>query len=356
MIVPYGIGDTVILCGLKEDIEKLYGGIVVPVINKSHEIIMEMYGIDTYEFNTFDDAELEIFANELDAPACGRYFVAHPAFGKNKCLNTVFLNHKVGFVEMFLKHFGIKDNILPKLPPYRPFEILNLQERLKILDYDKVVLLVPELKSAGIHERVQDRWFVNEANKWEEKGYRVIINNEAQKPIFKNYEEQLTLKELAYLASRVGRIIAQRSGFCDMVYGFVRYMDIIYPNYAFYDLFCMKKIFEKCNPNVTELVPRISVELINRNYRTVAIYGFGGVGQRILYSLQFEGMNVKYLIDKNPLISSPIQCYLPDDKLPKVDVVLICVEDTSKEIRKELLKQNIMSVYLNDIMNFPHFR
>ncbi len=355
VIIPYGIGDATIICGLKSAIEERYGYKIIPVVKPTHEVVMQMYDIKQYELCAFSEKELKKIGMDSDRPTVGKYFVAHPAFCSDLELDRNFLNHKIGFVEMFLRHFGIEENLIPHPPKFIPNEPKDLKLRLGVSKYEDIVLFAPELKSAAVHERIQDEWFLREAEYLKSQGCKVIVNTDFYRDIYANFQVELSLEELIFLGCRAGKVISQRSGFCDIIYEFVENMDIIYPNRAFYDLFNMSRIFEKRNPNVRERIISISKELRRRGYKKAAIYGYGNVGKRIYYSLKKVNYAVDFVIDQNPELVCDIRCFKLGDVLPETDVILIAVDDAENKIRNEIILRygNISVISIIEIMKCP---
>lgn len=76
--------------------------------------------------------------------------------------------------------------------------------------------------------------------------------------------------------------------------------------------------------------------LIN-SYETVAIYGLGEMGVRFIRELQDSDVKIKYVVDKNAAhISTSFPIYMPDDKLEKVDVLVVMVMYHFKKVEEQL--------------------
>ncbi len=74
------------------------------------------------------------------------------------------------------------------------------------------------------------------------------------------------------------------------------------------------------------------------NYMTVAIYGMGGIGQRVYEELEKTDVDVKYVIDKS-LINSRLKVFDINDELPYVDVIIVTPIFAFDDIEKELSKK-----------------
>lgn len=93
--------------------------------------------------------------------------------------------------------------------------------------------------------------------------------------------------------------------------------------------------------------------LIKNNYKKIAIYDMGEMGTRLYEELKdCKEIEIKYGIDKNDkVISSKIDIFKIEDKLPIVDVIIIANFFDYDNIKKELsLKINTSIISLEDII------
>ncbi len=88
---------------------------------------------------------------------------------------------------------------------------------------------------------------------------------------------------------------------------------------------------------ISETGHSISEYFYARNYNTIAIYGKGRIGDHIEKELQGSNIKVAYFIDRNKNLYHPtVNCYSLDEKLPKVDCVVITVVYGVGEIKNLL--------------------
>ena len=89
-----------------------------------------------------------------------------------------------------------------------------------------------------------------------------------------------------------------------------------------------------------------------KGYKSIAIYGFSYIGERLLDELENCGLHTAYAIDKNAAsIYSDIDVYTPDDLLPEADVVVVTAVYFFDEIRNGLVdKVSCPIVSLEDIL------
>lgn len=79
----------------------------------------------------------------------------------------------------------------------------------------------------------------------------------------------------------------------------------------------------------------------DNNYKSIAIYGIGTVGKRLIEELKSSGIEIKYTIDKkNKYEDLKIKVITPDMQLPKVDIIVVTAITFFDEI-KEMLKTKI---------------
>lgn len=102
LVSPFGLGDTMNLCGYRKAIEKYYNCSCSLCNKPTHEIVMKIYGIEDYSFQVFDKPELKEFAKKNAKVKVGEYFVAHPSFLNDdyKIINE-FKGLKVSFIGSF---------------------------------------------------------------------------------------------------------------------------------------------------------------------------------------------------------------------------------------------------------------
>lgn len=86
------------------------------------------------------------------------------------------------------------------------------------------------------------------------------------------------------------------------------------------------------------------------NYMTSAIYGMGGIGERVYEELKKTDVDVKYFIDKS-VINSRLKVFDINDELPYVDVIIVTPIFAFVDIERELSqKVNYPIVSIEDII------
>lgn len=78
----------------------------------------------------------------------------------------------------------------------------------------------------------------------------------------------------------------------------------------------------------------------NNNYKTVAIYGMGELGEKLLRELDDSDIMVKYGIDRSAdTVYVPIDVYRSEEELLPVDVVVVTAIHYFNEIEKDLSRK-----------------
>lgn len=86
-------------------------------------------------------------------------------------------------------------------------------------------------------------------------------------------------------------------------------------------------------------------------YKDIAIYGMKELGKHLLNNLEGTEVCVKYVVDRDlSTIPSGIKGYLPDDKLPQVDVIVITASHYYAEIRGKLNHWGYDIVSIDDVV------
>lgn len=92
---------------------------------------------------------------------------------------------------------------------------------------------------------------------------------------------------------------------------------------------------------------------INNNINTVAIYGMGEMGKRLIKELKNSNIKVKYVVDKNKNldIDDDITLITKDDMFKQVDAIIVTATFAFDDIRKELKeKVSFPVISLEDII------
>lgn len=91
---------------------------------------------------------------------------------------------------------------------------------------------------------------------------------------------------------------------------------------------------------------------VENDYKKIAIYGMGEMGNRLYEELKGTSIEIAYAIDKNSSsIYSELDFYELEDELPKVDVIVITATFAFDEIVKTLEENVDMEVVsLEDVV------
>lgn len=99
----------------------------------------------------------------------------------------------------------------------------------------------------------------------------------------------------------------------------------------------------------------LSDYLLENNYYEIAIYGLGRLGKQLYEELLVCGVSVAYVIDQNYGKENKSYkgtfCYRPEDKLPKVDLIIVTIPSEEKDIIAMLRKKVTYPIKsINDIL------
>lgn len=254
LISPFGLGDTMNLCGYKKALEKHYNAPVHFVIKPTHEIVMKIYGIEDYSIQVFDKPELKAFAKKNAKVKVGEYFVAHPNFlnDDNKTIKE-FIDLKVSFIEVFRKTLGLPDDAKFEYPTIKPILSEDTKKKIeKFASLEKIALFSPEAFSTN---KIVPEVLEDEVKRLVTEGYTVISNVINKKLTIKgSIYVPLTIEEAFALAVNCGKVISVRSGFTDIIVPFIKETTIYYPNLETFKLYNLgylknKKIKEIIAPD-----------------------------------------------------------------------------------------------------------
>lgn len=288
-ILPYGLGDTMIVASLKNIIEKIYNIKIHFFIKKNHEIILKLYNITDYTIVNMPKIKQLAKCKSINKIESGDLFIAHPLFINDNSIINEFNEGKISFYQLYLKFFNIPDgtkfnsfddtiNFSPELTQGINLKLLKIKEN----NLSNVVLLAPEANSCPL---LPNCYWSKIAKEYKNKGYTVISNvtNRKNSIRYSKYIP-LTTEEALYIAQNCAGIICLRSGFSDLISikhkGFCK---ILYPNIDILNLYSIKRSYniETCDEDIVTI-------LATKNY----IYLFG---IKILKYIHLKKYNSFYL-------------------------------------------------------------
>ncbi len=95
---------------------------------------------------------------------------------------------------------------------------------------------------------------------------------------------------------------------------------------------------------------KISEFLADKKCFNVAIYGMNDVGIRLCEELDNSAINIKYLIDRNPIVTSKYEIKTPDNCFEGIDLMIVTPVHYFDEIAEMMApKCNCLIVGLDDI-------
>ena len=105
--------------------------------------------------------------------------------------------------------------------------------------------------------------------------------------------------------------------------------------------------------NIKQEGKHLDMYFIKNNYKNIAIYGMGYVGIRLAKELKGSKIKIVYGIDRNAdNIYSDVKVITMDNKLSKVDAIVVTVMDEFDEV-SEMLSEKVgcAIIAIEDIIN-----
>lgn len=260
LLSPFGLGDTAILCGLVDEISAKFDKKVNIVIKKSHQIVADIYNVtsviavDNFRYSIEDERLQNLVRNEK-FPVPGKLFPAHfNFFERGLLLRNQDSNLYFGMLDYYKAMFYLGWDCKFKYPKkigdsvYKNLvSTSHLEEKIgKIVgefSFDSLVLVIPEASSFIVARK--DYW--NEIIKeYQRQGLTVITSVVDEKNRIKGIENiSLTLNELILLCLLAKKVIAMRSGICDIVWQRGNDLVAVYPDLRTYYWGRIKSIFNE---------------------------------------------------------------------------------------------------------------
>lgn len=253
-ILSVSMGDTYIICSLKEHLEQRYKAKIVFVTKKSHEAVLEMFEIKDYilcENNVFSDnfwyPKWVFTPNTASVPTLGKFYPAHPGnlLKDITHLAIILTPYRKNISQEYLEpatlyHLACLDlpqNIKAKLPTNLPQMSESLKAKIsKIAPLEKIILFCPQAQSCPCLPAIL---FQAECENLQKQGYSIIVNipeHKAYRRFFteKTYELDLSLKECIALALSCAGVVSVRSGFVDLIAPHCENLTIYHTSFDFW--------------------------------------------------------------------------------------------------------------------------
>lgn len=87
--------------------------------------------------------------------------------------------------------------------------------------------------------------------------------------------------------------------------------------------------------------------IVNKGYKSVAVYGLGKPGVSLIHELRNSGVDIAYIIDQRAeeIFYKDIEVYAFSDGLPKVDAVIITTVNDQRELNEKIMSYMKCDVY-----------
>ncbi|MGI0406469.1 hypothetical protein ACRE1U_04075 [Helicobacter himalayensis] len=247
---PFGMGDVYMLYMIKDTLQNTLNSKIIFVLQEKDIAIAELFG-DT-EFIAIQNDSFRTNENLfLNLPICakkptkGKIFPAHACFILTEY--KIQASYLLGIYEIFFK---LPKNYHPTIPKNPPKLTPELKIKLEqIAPLEKIVFYLPESVSL---ECLPQYIFIRDMELLQKEGYKIIINATKQSYNYEGtYNLNLSLRDAIAVALNVGRVIAIRSGFCDLIGHNVKNLRVYYPSGS---LKFNSLLANKISHNVEEIV------------------------------------------------------------------------------------------------------
>lgn len=242
-----GIGDTLLICALKNALEKKYGAPVHLLISASHEFLMGMYSCSEYTLVDFKNWDLEKLNNENTQPTLGCIFLAHPCAHKE--LTRFFFPIReqistVKFYPWFLEFLHLDPNTQMDQPTSFPRMSEAMKNRCeKIAPIDKIVVMCIEATSMLW---IPEEFWIGKVKELSRAGYTVISNaKDPQNTIPGTIHLDMALEDAVALSYACHAVYALRSGFCDALFAKGKDLHVFYPRHSSLFIYSLNDLFDR---------------------------------------------------------------------------------------------------------------
>lgn len=244
-----GLGDTMLICGFKDALERKYSSPICLIVKKSHMFIAEMYGIRDYLVIGKDISASTLKKGCVRTPQKGKIYAAHPC--NHPELRGFFdpVRYQVStmkFLPWFRKFLDIDPSeklMLPKRYPQMDASLRNCCEH--FAPVSDIVLFSPEATSVL---DLPDLFWENKARALCEKGFTVISNViDPANTVAGTKYLKISVEETVALALECHSVYSLRSGLCDLLFSMGDRLHVYYPSYSSLFLYSLNDMFDTMN-------------------------------------------------------------------------------------------------------------
>lgn len=259
-ISPFGLGDTMMLCGFKKAFEARNsgGGGIHFIVKPSHEAVMKMYGIQNYTLYSFgtDNASLIKLGKKYTTPQIGKPYIAHPLYIPSaKTLMQKFYRLEVNFKELYALFVNVDVHAF-ELFRHVPKISASFQKKIaQIAPLQKIILFSPTANSVPALPKAL---WENAAHKLTQQGFQIISNVfEESDCIPGTHFVPMTMEEVVALAYRCHSVYSVRSGLCDLLALSKNLLTVFYDQSSTLKIYGLKTLFHR-KKTVEEIVDKSS--------------------------------------------------------------------------------------------------
>ena len=249
---PYGLGDTLMLCGFRKEWEKKNGGKIHFIIKPSHEIVMKIYGINNYTCvkeipGGWANPRLCDIAKQQGEPKIGHLYIAHPHFHK-RYIDFLRKNDRVDSLKPFLAFYreflGLDQEASLEFPHYEALDGTTICQKLNAYGKsENIILFLPEARTLT---ELPPSFWKNILHTLPKNAVVVQNTSDLSKSISGIPNIEMTLEELVWLCVHCRAVYALRSGMCDLIANGCKDLTVYYsmhPNLM--QRYSLKSIFKK---------------------------------------------------------------------------------------------------------------
>ena len=228
-----GLGHTMTMCALKDELESEYKSDVIFIVSKEQEFIPKLYDIDDYIVADMSGVNMEDISDNAPYPEKGKLYVSHP-FAHKEAVSYYEPIYNMYSTERYLPwlltFLGLPKDTKIKYPDRAPeLSEKSMKKIKKIGDLSKVVLFLPETKTLSC---ISESMWEKKAKELKNKGYEVISC-----PYNKVYTVRgtkfvdLTAEEVMYVGMNCNSVYSIRNGFCELLMKRGVDLHVFYPSH-----------------------------------------------------------------------------------------------------------------------------
>lgn len=255
LVLPYGLGDTYIICSLISDFIKLNKiQNLFLIVKPGHDEVIKLFNLSVKTVVVKNMSEVIHLCKLFGQKKLGNIYVAHPNYIKDSSLTSLIGYKGFNLADMYRAMLNIPLDSSLQLPR-SPKKMSDSHFRKLGLVKHKSIILFPEANSI---DAINSQIWESIADYYKKSGFFVFSSVSKSINVVKGTQSvNIPIANIREVASFGGYVIALRSGICEVMSTSKAKMMVLYPDIDWYSgpfILGSSLVKMQLNTTVTEIV------------------------------------------------------------------------------------------------------